>query len=339
MPGIYEATQVGKKEDVADEIYNIEIADGRTDTPALMMLRKDSQYKNVLREVQVELYDDEGHGGVLDGADVSEYGSQGRAVIRNRAQKFRVPFKVTDFAEIGDIYGAASEYARQKVIAQVKLRRKMEKRICSSSAASEDNGTTTNGTAGFFKWLNSASVGTGTYDIPTGYAIGSGQEYTSTVAALTESAFIALLKEACEQRRGAIVDLVGLVGLDLQERIDKYTAYDTPTGSDVAIRSYNLNGQSKEVIRAVSIIKSSFGVVKLVPTTMNLADATTGAASSGSPRSGVLIDPNLWCIRQARAPRTVDQTDQGGGPRGFCDSIIALECKNPMGQVRIECSS
>jgi hypothetical protein len=131
---------------------------------------------------------------------------------------------------------------------------------------------------------------------------------------------------------------VAFVGYDLQDRFDDYVAYDTPASGDAVLRTYNSNAESKSVLRCVSIIKTSFGMVKLIPHTFLLTTAATGAASANTPRSGVILDMSQWCLRVRRNFRHVKLEDKGGGPRGFWDAIIGLECKDPRGQARIVCS-
>ena len=105
------------------------------------------------------------------------------------------------------------------------LKLAMEARCLSALECSVDNGTDTpNATRGAFLWLANAEQSV--YPVPASYRPAAACAYSSTLAALTETAFITMLEAAYKARNGKL-DLDGFVGIELKGRMDNWTARDT----------------------------------------------------------------------------------------------------------------
>lgn len=321
---LYERNRQLQPRDISQRISSIE----NDSTPFTAMLSKPSAPpENMLLEYPVEAYPDRPVAGVIDGHDVNEFNSVAREKLQTRGQIFRESYQVTTLANmLPDAGVGRNELGHQRMLAGKLLRFQLEKALLSDQENQVDTGTVPNLLRGVYKWMSTSAQTI--YPVPADFRPSSTQVYTGTVAALTESEFVTRIKACFDQRR-APVDLDGFVGSDLKAQIDTFTVADATSG---AIRRYNFDGKNASVTRMVDFIKSSFGEVRVHLNTYLLYTMSTGAASSYSPKSGVFLDLSKWELRTLQKPTLFDLEDQGGGPRGFMQTIVALACKNPLAQ-------
>jgi hypothetical protein len=200
-----------------------------------------------------------------------------------------------------------------------------------------DNGNDTpNALRGAFLWL--ANGEQAVYPVPEAYRPASACAISSTLANLTETAFIAALEAAYKARRGKL-DLDGFVGIELKGRMDNWTARDTEAGASAyPVRTFNQDAKNMAMIKTVDFYNFSAGQVRLHPSSHIRLDAA-GAATAYTHKSGLFLAMSMWHLGFMRNPGMKDLPDLGGGPRGFSDAIMDLECGNPLGQVMAEISS
>lgn len=334
MAPLIEANQVGKIQEISDAVFNIV----STKTPFMSMINKDPKPHQKRATWQVEKYIEAGLGGVMDGADVESYNSTPREEIEGTAQHMRFPYKISQFSDVTDVAGIRSEFARQKATAIVTLKKMMEARALSREDSSQDNGVTVpNATRGVFPWLDSAAQGN--KPVPTDYRPPAACNHTGTLATVTEASFRTQLDCAFNLREGAST-LDGFVGISLKDRFDDFTARDAAaTTTNVAIRTFNQNAENMSLINVVDFLKFSSGTVRLHPSSHLARNAATGAETDYTTRSGVFLDMTMWRCAFMRKPQTVPQADDGGGPRGYCETILILKCMNPQGHLKVETSS
>lgn len=334
MAGIYDVSQVGQRQDIADIVANIR-AD---EMPFTSMVKKGGKPKQKLPTWQAEDYPAPDHAGVMDGADVDSYDSVGRGLLTGVVQKFRRPWFVSDFADETEVAGMADgEAGHQKAAAAKVLKMKMEARFLSNSECSLDNATdTANETRGAALWISNSAQSL--YPVPEAYRNASAAIYSSTLAALTESAFTACLAAAFKERKG-VLDLDGFVGIDLKTQMDNWTARDTEaTSSAYPVRMFTQDAAKRAMVKCVDVFTFSAGTVRShVSAYLYLDEA--GAASAYTHRSGLFLYMPMWEAAFMRKPGMKELPDLGGGPRGYSDAMAVLKCLNPLGQVKVECSS
>jgi len=326
MAGLFEANQVGKREELMALISNIEAAA----TPFSSMLKVVGKPNQKLIQYQAEAYGDSGHAGVMDGKDADEYSHTPRALLKALSQKTWYNPAVSDFAEESEVAGAASgEMARQKANALVMVKRQIERRLLSDAECSEDNGVAVpNETRGAFKWLDNGAQALYPVDAP--FRTPAAQAYASTLALFTESALDAIMESIYTQRK-AEGSLKGICGIKLKKAISTFTQYVPTVSNYTATRQTNLDAKGKALVNVVDRIETDAGTVDLMKSSFLLTDETTGAASAYTPRSGLFLDMDMWQLAYTRKPRIVPLEDRGGGPRAIVDAMFALICLNPLG--------
>ncbi len=335
MPGAFEADQTGQRQEIADAVFNIR----PQDTPFTSMIPKIKKPKRKILEWQLEAYPDVGHTGIMDGADVATFESVPREMAYGIAHKFRRPWHVSDFADVTTVAGLASgERGRQKAVAATLLKFMLEQRLLSSADQSQDNGSSVpNETRGAHNWL-SVTEQTGPFPIPASFRPAANTQHTSTLGALTETAFRSLLDEAYKVRYGRSV-LDGIVGIDLKAHMDDWSVRVSDVASNTAVRQFTQSAASKQIMNVVDFLNFSSGEVRLHCSNYQLRTEATGATSANTDLSGLFLDMKMWALAFMRVPGMRELEDAGGGPRGFADTIAVLVCRNPLGQPVVNVAS
>lgn len=335
MPGAMEVNQTGQRQDIADIVSNIRAEE----TPIMSMIPKRPRPLQKVTQFQMEAYPDAAITGIMDGEDVSSFDHTPRVLGEAVAQKFRRPWKVSDFADVTQVAGLPSgEKGRQKAVAAIVLKFMLEGRILSNADCSIDNGTDTpNETRGAVSWLSTSAQDV--KPVNASFRPASDTQYTGTLGDFTETAFENILA-ACYKIRHAKLKLDLVLGVDLKKKFDNFTARDAEaTATNVPVRTFNQNAKDKAMIKVVDVLEFSTAMVRLhLSTFIGLTEAT-GAASDYTHRSGIGFDLEQWRMGYMRAPGMKELEDQGGGPRGFADTIAVLECRNPLAQPLIWISS
>jgi len=328
MPALKEIDQVGKREELADYISNIQAQA----TPYLTMCPKGSKPNQTLIQFQMEAYPDTGHGGVLDGKDVESFDHVPRKMAQALPQKFWRNPAVTDFADESDVAGVSkTEMARQKVKNLVVLKRMGERRLLSTSDQQiEDGATKPYETRGLFSWLENAAQGV--YPVDPAFRTPTASRHTGTLASLTEEAFGDLMQSAYNERKDAVT-LKGVVGVALKRQISKFSTYVDTVSNKTASRTFNQDANSRALINVIDKLVMDTGTVDLMLSSFLATNASTGAQTAYSSRSGLFVDMSMMEICYTRLPRIRDLEDRGGGPRANMDMILAHKCKNPLGHV------
>jgi hypothetical protein len=331
MPALTEAEQVGKREELADFVTNIEAQA----TPFTTMVPKGKKPNQTLIQFQMERFPDTDHEGVLDGEDVATFDSVGRKMAQALPQKQWWNPAVTDFAEESTVAGEGgkTEMARQKIKGLIILKRKLERRNLSNiDCAVEDGAAQPFETRGAIMWLSNAAQGV--YPVDATFRTPTASRHTGTLAALTEDAFNALFQSAFAQRKGP-ASYKGLVGVALKRHISRYSTYTDDSASQTPSRTFNQDAKSKALINVIDKLVLDTGEVDLMLSSFLATAKDTGAATAYTSRSGIFIDPANWTMWYTRQPRVKDLEDRGGGPRAIIDAIAALGCRNPLGEVLV----
>jgi len=326
MPALREIDQVGKREELADFIANIEAQA----TPYSTMVKKGKKPNQTLIEYQMEAYPDTGHEGVSDGLDVPSFDHIARKPAQALPQKMWWNPAVTDFSEESNVAGIAkSEMAHQKIKGLVILKRKGERRYLSNSEqAIEDGADQPYETRGLFMWHSNAAQAV--YPVHADFRTPAASRHTDPLDQLTEDAFGDLAQSAYEQRKDSIA-LTGLVGVALKRHISKFSTYVDNVSGKTSARQFNQDAKSRAIINVIDRLVMDTGTVDLMISSFLMTDETTGALTNYSTRSGLFLDMDQMELCYTRLPRVRDLEDRGGGPRANMDMIAAQKCKNPLG--------
>jgi len=334
MAGMYEANQTGKRQEIADKVYNSELEA----TPVLSMLGVGKEVLQSTMQWQMEKFADKAVTGVLDGTAVTAFDSTLRYDVYGAVQQIREAWQVTQRAENTAIAGVPDEVGRQRYTAMINMRRKQEKILLSDQDHQVEAASDPWLTRGMFKYIQAGAQTT--FPVPALFRNASAAIYGSTVALLTQSAFEALLAAAGNEIKGPVsLDL--FAGPSIKSKIDSFTEiWPTATSTETLGAHYNRDA-AKGYVREVNILRFSYGTVRVGLSWFNLCDLTTGLATASTPLSAIGINPEMWNIGYMRngKPANTNLSPDGSGVRGFIDCFMGLRCNNTLGQIKIVATS
>lgn len=326
MPALVERNQVGKREDLADLIA---VVDSK-DTPFYSMAPKGKAPGNTLVEWQVDQYDSQRIGGIIDGDEVKSFDNKASARVRmrGRVQKFRRTYGVSDMAEnVSDVAGIGTKGEMNRAAAKslVEIKRDMEARFCSDQDSQADSGTVPYQTRGVGAWIQS----TATTDLPVDSKYLTPSTSISTVATGTMAdADLQNVFASIYGQTGQIKDLVALCGPTFKIALTAFTQYQKGVSSTVANNRYfTQDANSKKVLVTIDFYQGDFGAIQLHPS-LFLGINSDGAV--GDKFRCYILDFNNVEIAFNRLPKISPLEDRGGGPRAFVDAITVLKVYNPL---------
>jgi len=101
------------------------------------------------------------------------------------------------------------------------------------------------------------------------------------------------------------------------------------TNSAKSARSFNYDGAGSKVTNTVSVYEGDYGTVEVVSSNF-IGGSATGAFAPDKGR-GYVLDMDKIDLSVHKNPTFKPLEDQGGGPRGYIESVCALRVKNPIG--------
>jgi hypothetical protein len=330
---MYESAQVGKRQEIADKIFNVEAEA----TPFLSMLKNGPQPQQLLASWIGETYPDAASTGVLDGVPATTPLSVPRYTIQGTGQHFRREWGVTTLAQLTNVVGAGrNEAGRQMMLAMTLLKRMIEQQFLSADDAAAEDGSTPWTCRGVFEWLKNAAQTN--YPVPAALRPAAAALYTGAFASLTQALFRALMVTASSARKGTLA-LTGLVGQDLKTTIDDWTnVYPVASTSSQPRMQYTVAGNNV-VKNFVDRLQFSCGTADLAVSHFLARTTSTGAAGTYSSKNGVFLDMSMWDVCYMQKPANTNLAPDGSGKKGFIDAVAILRCFNPLGQVKVDCSS
>jgi hypothetical protein len=322
MAQLYERTQVGKREDLADYISLVDAKD----TPFVSMAPKGSKPGNTYFQWQADNFPSAATTGTVDGTDVgtSDYQNlnSGRALLANYVQIFRRPVRVSPLSvDVSIVAGLRDELAGMVAKGITLMKRDMEATFLSANDGQADNGTVPYLTKALGSFV-STSGGT-VPAIPSAFRTPSGNIVGSSAAAstLTETDVQGLLTSIWNQT-GTYRDYDCIVGSTLKRAFTNLMFTTPSTGStntQSAIRTFQREANADVYISSVDVFEGDFGRLKIHP------DAFAPAAYQG-----YVIPMDLTEIRYANMPEIRDLPDYGGGPARLIEAVAGLVVKNPL---------
>jgi hypothetical protein len=273
--------------------------------------------KATYHEWLVDKLEDPENVAVNEGADVSDFSDAHRKVARlgNRTQHFRKTWRVSKEQEIVEQAGK-QDVARAIIKKSLELKRDVEFAFLGTQDLAVEDGTTANTLRGIGDWLDSA----GPSDVAADYRTPAG---SILAAAPTEITFNDVIGSVFSVN-GEVNKLTGILGLTLRKRVSEFTRTDNNASETVYNTVQML--KEKEVTLAVNIFDSDFGIVNIV---------------NGNPRcmpsatTGYLVNPTFLQRGVLMPMGTTRLEDQGGGPRGFIDSMETLAVLDPRAHAKI----
>jgi len=334
MPALVERDQVGKREQLADIIANVEAEA----TPFTSMLPKRSKPNQTKIDWQAKAYRTRGHKGVLDSQDATNFTHNPRKLLSARSQKIWELPAVSDFSEESVVAGEAKgEMAGQIADGLVVCKRTLERRNLSNEESGEDNGSSqANETRGILKWVQNAAQTH--YPVPEEFRTPLASIHSGTLAAFTESVLKGLCRSAYKQRKGT-GKLDGFVGVDLKQKFTDFASYQDDVASTTAVRQFTQSAESRALINVVDKLVLDTGEIDLHLISFGWTDPDTGEDTNYTHRSGVLLDMEFMGMCYTRLPRVVRLPYLGGGYKAIVDAIWALMCDNPLGAVAMKISA
>ena len=337
----FELTLTGKRQSLADIIANIQT----TTTPFTSMLAKRTKPINQPHSWQAEIYPDVDSIGVPDGKDVEKFDSVPRYLLQVYSQKFWRNPAVSDFADEAEIAGAAGgEMARQKAVAMILLKRKLEQQCLSADDTAVNTGTVGYTTRGAFCWISNATQGLqSTFPVPVQVQTPAAQIYSDVLANFKEgtanpgtgTGFAAMCASSYIQRKGPLT-MDAFLGIYLKQVFTMFTTYSENKANYTSVRQFMRQGDDKTLESTVDQLVTDTGVIRLHPSSYLRKSTSTGADTAYTHRSGIVVDMDMCGLAYTRLPRIVPQEYKGGGPRAICDAIAMLMFDNPLGAMKME---
>ena len=325
MAALFERSQVGKRQDLADYISLVDAKD----TPIVSMAPKGNKPGNTLLQWQADNMPAAVTTGSVDGVDVSSYENlnSGRAIISNYIQVFQRAIRVSPLAvDVSVVAGLRDELAGMVAKGIKLLKRDREATVSSHNDAQADNGTDPYLTKALGTWISTS--GGSTLQVPSAYRTPSASIATTATASLTETNIQAVLTSIYGQT-GTFKEYDGVVGTNLKRAFSNLlfttTLSSTSTvgvtgAGGTAIRTFSRDANSDAYIASVDIFEGDFGRIKLHPS-LFMPDAD----------NGYVLDMELLELRYTNLPEVTELPDAGGGPARLIKAVAGLVVKNPLG--------
>lgn len=326
MAALFERSQVGKREDLADYITLVDAKD----TPVTSMIPKGNKPGNTLLQFQADNMPTAVSTGSVDGVDVSSYENlnSGRAVLTNYVQVFQRAIRVSPLSvDVSIVAGLRDELAGMVAKGIKTLKRDMELTVCSDNAAQVDNGTDPYLTKALGVWIANAA---GTVaPIPTAYLTPTSSINTTATASFAETDAQGVLTSIYGQT-GQMKTYDTVVGPTLKRAFSNllYTATASGTNAYAAIRTLQRDAFSDTISSSVDLFEGDFGSLRLHPTLFN-----------ANAFRGYVLDMDLLELRYTNLPQVTELPDAGGGPARLIKAVAGLVCKNPLGLGKFSASS
>jgi hypothetical protein len=335
MPEMFESQEVGKRQSLADLIALIEVQG----CPYTSMANKRERPKQKLHQWQAKSYPITGHAGVPDGDDAKNFQSNPRGLLQCVAQKTWYLPGVSDFAEETEVAGLKKgEMAEQVADALVSVKRQIEKRCLSNidTQMEGNNGAAANETRGIFTWL--ATAAQTNFPVPTGFLTPAASTYSGNLSAFQEATFIGMTASSFIQRKGPI-KMDAFLGIYLKGAFTNFSKYVDNINDKTPVRRFDQSEDTKALIHVIDRLVMDTGEVDLHVSPFLLTPSATGADSTNTHSSGVVVDMDMCGLAYTRMPRVVQLPYQGGGYKAIVDAIFLHMYDNPLGGMTITCTT
>jgi hypothetical protein len=324
MPQTFERNQVGKREDLLDNIYNVDAKK----TPLLSMIPKGKELVNTTRRWQADAYADPQTDGVVDGADVSEYedAAANREELEGRVQRlWRTP-KTSTMTRVTDVagQGKAQEFAKAIVKKTAELKRDAECVLGSDNESQDDNGSVPYKTRGLGKWIQATAQSH--EPVPEAFRTPSASINTTALASLTPALVNNVMQSQADET-GSEMTYALVCGTSLKKTFTNMVGYVATVSNFTAITRTD-RGTETAWTNNIQSFTGDFGTYDLILSRWLNYNNTTKVADA---RRGYALDTDMLSLDFNQPWRFQELPDMGGGRRGLIDVIMMLCVKNPLG--------
>lgn len=326
MAALFERTQVGKREDLADYISLVDAKD----TPIVSMVPKGSKPGNTLLQWQADNMPSPVSTGSVDGVDVSSYENlnSGRALINNYIQVFQRAIRVSPLAvDVSIVAGLRDELAGMIAKGIKLLKRDMELTVSSDNDMQADNGTVPYLTRGLGSWIQNGAQALN--PVPSAFRTPSASINTTATGSFAETDAQGVLTSIYGQT-GQFKTYDTVVGTSLKRAFSNllYTTTASGTNQYQSIRTLSRDASSDVYSASVDVFNGDFGSLRLHPSTF-LPNAFRG----------YVLDMDLLELRYTNMPEVTELPDAGGGPARLIKAVAGLVVKNPLGLGKFSAAS
>lgn len=308
---------VGIREDLTDFLTTV----SPEETPMLSGLPKVRGQDNPLLEWQTDDNETINFEGVVEGEDQKSFADKSRNRVRlgNRYQELRRPYMVSNFHQNNDVVaGVPDELARSKSKSMIELKRDCESLLGSDQELQAGSGSNPSLLRGMGKWIDAGNNNIDASIRTPGASI-------ATTNGLTETTFNNVLQNTYEQS-GIVSNYRLYANTNLQRNITEFTrAEGTTTATPFQVNS---DQGSKEIIFSVQFYRGDFANVQVI-SDLFLGRSSDVTLDTTAKDRGYLITPEAVQISISEAPHIFENTDEGGGPRGFAKVVKTLVVRNP----------
>jgi hypothetical protein len=330
MPALFERTQAGKREDLADYITLVDAKD----TPVTSMIPKGNKPGNTLLSFQVDNMPSPSVAGSVDGVDVSAYENlnTGRAKLNNYVQVFQRAIRVSPLSvDVSIVAGLRDELSGMVAKGIKVLKRDMEATICGDADMQADAIVSSVAvpylTRALGSWINNTAQGV--LPVPDAYLTPAASINTTATGSFTEVDAQGVLTSIYNQT-GQMKTFDTVVGPTLKRAFSNllYTATASGTNAYASIRTLSRDAFSDTISSSVDLFEGDFGSLRLHPTLFNV-----------NAFRGYVLDMDLLELRYTNLPQVTELPDAGGGPARLIKAVAGLVCKNPLGLGKFSASS
>ncbi len=326
MAALFERSQVGKREDLADYISLVDAKD----TPIVSMIPKGSKPGNTLLQWQADNMPSPVSTGSVDGVDVSSYENlnSGRALINNYIQVFQRAIRVSPLAvDVSIVAGLRDELAGMIAKGIKLLKRDMEFTVSSDNDMQADSGTVPYLTRGLGSWIQNGAQTTN--PVNSNYRTPTTSINTTATGSFAETDAQGVLTSIYGQT-GQFKTYDTVVGTSLKRAFSNllYTTTASGTNQYQSIRTLNRDASSDVYSASVDVFNGDFGSLRLHPSTF-LPNAFRG----------YVLDMDLLELRYTNMPEVTELPDAGGGPARLIKAVAGLVVKNPLGLGKFSAAS
>lgn len=322
MAQLYERSQVGKREDLADYIALVDAKD----TPFVSMAPKGSKPGNTYMQWQADNFPATQVTGTVDGTDVTSGDYQnlnsGRAILANYVQVFRRPVRVSPLSvDVSIVAGLRDELAGMVAKGIQLMKRDMEATFTGTADGQADNGTVPYLTKALGTWVSTS--GGSTPAVPAAFRTPAASIAGSAAATTTlDEAMVQGVLTSIWGQTGTFREYDGIVSSHVKRAFTNLlftTAQNGDTNTSSVIRTLSRESDDASYISSVDVFEGDFGRIRLHP-------------DAFCPNfKGYIVPMDLVEIRYSSLPEVRDLPDYGGGPARLIEAVAGLVVKNPLG--------
>lgn len=334
---LLENNVVGKKTDWANYITNAD----EHETPLLRRLPKGPKPVNVVRHYQADTYETPSDNPWPEGKPWDTFTSAGaqRKELVARCEYFVEKCAVGKLAQdVTDTAGVQDELAREITKKMTVLARKMECAAGSDQASYQDDGNTGHRFRGIGKWIQTTAQSDADADVPSAIRPNTNQIYAGTKANFVENSLKTILQQMWQttgmKTRGLILVGGQSVIAQIAENFQFYLPSSASTQSTGRI-TQRQQGDST-LGSDISVYKTTWGTVELVPSKWNAFNGFGGATTTTlSDWRAYILHSDMWEWNWNQKPTVYRPEYQGGSYRSAIEAIAMLLCKSPIAEGKI----